>query len=234
MRARSLKQILLLMLLFIGGSLAALARTPEIELPPSAKSFSVGENIVLNGLPMRMRGFHAQESLHELKAWFLRRLGERTVENHWAGGVILGKAEGKYYLTVQLKPGREGVDGVVAISDFRTGDTLERYRERTNRLLSGLPHDSMLISDMTAQDGNKSSWHAVVANRQGAQLNSERVQGWLTGQGFVLEHEARTDGDGRSLYFKGAGKEAIVTIAREPDRQTVIVINTVSTLSAFR
>lgn len=234
MGARLLKQILLLMLLSIGGVLAASAKAPEIELPPSAKSFSVGENIVLNGLPMRMRGFHADGSLRELKAWFHRCLGAQAVENRWGDTVILGKAEGKYYLTVQLKPGREGVEGVVAISDFRTGDSLERYRERTNRLLSGLPHDSMLVSDMTAQDGNKSSWHAVVANRQGAQLNSERVQAWLTGQGFALEHEAHTGSDGRSLYFKGAGKEAIVTIARETDQQTVIVINTISTLSAFR
>lgn len=232
--AHSLKQILLLMLFFAVGVLDASAKTPEIELPPSAKSFSVGENIVLNGLPMRMRGFHADGSLRELKAWFRRHLGVQVVENRWGDTVILGKAEGKSYLTVQLKPGRDGVQGVVAISDLQASDVLERYRERANRLLSGMPHDSMLVSDMTAQDGNKVSWHAVVANRQGGQLNSERVQAWLIGQGFVLEHETRTGDDGRSLYFKGAAKEAIVTIARERGQQAVIVINTVSTLSAFR
>lgn len=57
MGARSLKKILLLASLFIGGSLAAFAKAPEIELPPSAESFSVGENIVLNGLPMQMAAF---------------------------------------------------------------------------------------------------------------------------------------------------------------------------------
>lgn len=208
---------------------AAPAGEPAIELPRSAQPFAVGENIVLNGLPISMRGFRSAQSVDELVAWFRRQLGAPVVESRWGNTVVLGKAVGGHYLTVQLEADRRGVRGLAAIGALRAAaDARAGYRERTERLLSALPHGSRLVSDMLSEDRGRQSWHLVIDNPYGEQLNSERVTALMQARGLALERESRVAGEGRLLYFRGAGTEAMATVASAPDRQGAIVINIVS------
>lgn len=213
----------------------------SIALPDSARVFSVGEKIVLNGVPMHMRGFRSSESVDDLLAWFSRELGSPLVENHLGKTTVLGKAVGHRYLSVQLERDANGVRGVVTESDFEAAAEMRpRRQEQLDRWLLGLPSGSAVRSDMVSADRGRHAWHAVFENTVDAQINSERTQALMAAEGFVLENESSAAdmpgglswrlGQGRTLYFKGAGKEAIVTISRDTQRRTTIVINTVSTL----
>ncbi len=206
-----------------------LASAPEIKLPRSARAFSVGEDIVLNGLPVSMRAFRSAQSIDELNAWFRLNLGRQVVENRLGRMTVLGKAADGHYLTVMLEADGRGVRGVTAVSKLKDAERLQAgYRERTERLLSVLPHGSKLVSDMLSVDRGLRSWHVVIDNPHGEQINSERVTALMQQRGLALEHESRADGDARLLFFRGNGAEAMATVARGADRQGVIVINLIS------
>ncbi|THF64567.1 hypothetical protein E6C76_10910 [Pseudothauera nasutitermitis] len=227
MKTRRLPAMLLCLSCLLPGHLQA--REPQIELPRSARAFSVGDGIVLNGLPVSMRGFSSTQSIDELTAWFRRSLGAPVVENRLGGMIVLGRAVDGHYLTVMLQEGRRGVRGVTAVGSLRDAEQLHAgYRARAERLLSVLPHGSRLISDMVSEDRGRHAWHLVIDNTHGEQLNSERVTALMQQHGLALEHEARTEDDARLLYFRGGGAEAMAAVASGADRRGVIVINLIS------
>lgn len=237
--------ILCLIVLLVRFAPVAAAGEPTVALPRSAQPFSVGENIVLNGLPMHMRGFRSTESADVLVAWFTQNLGSPVVENRLGNTIVLGKAIGEYYVTVQLEADRNGVRGLTAVSNLAAANDMRSVRnERGERLLLGLPHGSRMISDMVSEDRGKQSWHVVVENKHSEQVNVGRIQALMTQEGFALEHESaagstsggnrmHAPGDARTLYFRGKGKEAMVTVARDELSKTVIVINSISSLSTY-
>lgn len=246
MLPKSILPLVGLIFLLLRFAPIAVAAEPTVELPRSAQRFSVGENIVLNGLPMRMSGFRSTESADVLVAWFAQNLGSPVVENRLGNTIVLGKAIGEYYVTVQLEADRNGVRGLTAVSSPVAADEMRSVRnERGERLLLGLPHGSRVISDMASEDRGKQSWHVIVENTHSEQLNINRIRALMTREGFALEHESsavstaggtgmRAPGDARTLYFKGKGKEAMATVARDELRKTVIVINTISSLSRYQ
>ncbi|MDO9597441.1 MAG: hypothetical protein Q7J47_06955 [Azoarcus sp.] len=245
MMPKTIWPLLGLIILLLRFAPDASAGEPTVELPRSAQPFSVGENIVLNGLPMRMRGFRSSESVDVLVTWFTQGLGSPVVENRLGNTIVLGKAVGEYYVTVQLEPDRNGVRGLTAVSNLVAADEMRSVRnERSERLRLGLPHGSRVISDMVSEDRGKQSWHVVVENTQSEQINTGRILALMTQEGFALEHESSAVsaldgtatpalGDARTLYFKGKGKEAMATVARDEFSRTVIVINTISALSTY-
>lgn len=245
MMPKSILPLLGLIFLLLRFAPIAAAGEPTVALPGAAQPFSVGENIVLNGLPMRMRGFRSMESVDVLVAWFTKNLGSPVVENRLGNTIVLGKAIGEYYVSVQLEADRNGVRGLTAVSNLAAANEMRSVRnERGERLLLGLPHGSRVISDMVSEDRGKQSWHVVVENTHSEQLNVGRIQALMTQEGFALEHESsagstsggtgmHAPGDARTLYFRAKGKEAMATVARDELSKTVIVINTISSLSTY-
>lgn len=215
-----------------------------VALPESAQVFPVGESIALNGVPMKMRGFHSTESIERLVAWFSRQLGAPVVESRVGRTLVLGKAVEGRYMTVHLETDAGGVRGVVAESDLEAAMELRpRRQEQLDRWLLGLPSGSRVLSDMVSEDHGKRAWYALFENGLDERINSERMRSLMAADGFVLQHEAvgadtsggsgRAFGEARTLFFKGEGKEAVVTISRNTQRKTAIVINTISALGRY-
>ena len=83
---------------------------PVIELPPRADTFAVGDQFTANGLPMRAKGFRTKDmQLAQAVEWFKRSLGQPLVENKFGSKVILGRAQGGYYVTTHRKPTKMAV-----------------------------------------------------------------------------------------------------------------------------
>jgi hypothetical protein len=97
---------------------------------------------------------------------------------------------------------------------------------------------------MASQDAAKAARHLVIVNAHGEAVNREALLRLMQSDGYRLEREAAPDaaaraslpmqfGGATALYFNGPGKEAVAVIARTGDK-TAIVLNTVTTLQAFR
>jgi len=234
------------MVLMSGNMAFAQANWPTIALPKEVQSFGIGEQVTVNGLPMRMRGFFSALKPRELAEKFRQSMGKPLVENTLANKLILGRNQGEYYLTVQLEPAGLGTRGVASVTNLKVAyENRAAIQENTEHWLSRLPAGSQLLSQMSSEDAGKLSTHLLVINTQSETLNYERLKNLMQSDGFVLEQEVKPndklsaklpDGraNGKTMLFKGKGKEAVATIYRDNNGKTAIVLNTITEMERFK
>jgi hypothetical protein len=215
---------------------ATAQRWPEVALPPGAASFSIGQQVSMDGLPMRMQGFSSTAPLAATADWFRQHMDKPLMENQVGGKLVLGRAVDAYYITIQLEPTSSGTRGVVSVSDFRAA--LERRgatQAARERVLARFPAGTRLLSAMDSTDAGRSSRYLALSNRYGEEVNRQRVLDMLREDGMELERETPAEGsDGRTLLFRGRGREAIAVISRAPDGSVTVALNTISTMEQFK
>lgn len=223
---------------------------PEVALPPGAVVFSMGEQVSVDGLPMRIQGFDAATSPRQTAAWLRRHMPRPLMENQVGDKLVLGRASGAYYITVQLAAALTGpgTRGVVAVSDIGTGLALRAAsRAAGERVLARWPSGTQVLSALTSTDQRRSASFLTLANRYSEDVNRARVLQLLREDGMALEREALAAdagaetlaklppgaAGGRAMYFKGRGREAVAVISRMRDNRVGIVLNTVTTMEAY-
>ncbi len=238
--------IFVLSVMLSGRQVLAQASWPTIALPKEVQSFGIGEQLTVNGLPMRMRGFVSALNPEQLATLFRQSMGKPLVENTLANKLILGRNQGEYYLTVQLEPVGSGSRGIASVTNLKSAfENRATVQENTEHWLSRLPAGSQLLSQMTSVDAGKLSMHLLVINTQSEALNYERLKNLMRSDGLELENEVRAIGkpamakldgiaNGKTLLFKGTGKEAVATISRNGNGQTAIVLNITTQMEHFK
>jgi len=222
---------------------------PAPNLPEGLSTFAIGEQVVVNGMPMRLTGFVSSLKPDALTAAFRRSLGGPFVETATGGKRVLGLSKDGFYITVQVQAVSAndvgGSKGTIAMTDMKAvSRNHEQQRIDRVRLLDRLPAGSSIASDMASEDNGKSARHIVIVNTHGQQRNREAVIAMLGKDGYVMERDVHADGaasrnlpphmaGASTLYFKAAGKEAMAVITRSGER-TAIVLNTVATLQAYK
>jgi hypothetical protein len=233
-------------LMSLGHAAYAQTAWPTIALPQDVSAFEIGKQVNVNGLPMRMRGFVSALKPVQLAEWFRQHMGKPLVENTLANKLILGRVQDEYYLMVQLEPAGNGTRGVTAVTHLKAAyDNQAENRVNAEHWLSRLPAGPRLLSKMTSEDAGKVSTYLLVTNTQSENLNRDRLKSLMHDDGFEFEQESVLDdqaaarlpagrANGKTLYFKGQGKEAMATISRDRDGHTAIVLNTISQMGRFK
>lgn len=217
----------------------------RLALPPVLQVFDAGQEVVLNGMPMRLQGFVSREPVARLVPALRRSLGEPLVVNRLGDKVVLGRADGGHYVTVQVEAAGSGSRGAIAVADLQRAQALQADSEQERRAWAQrLPPGSAVHGFMKALDGLQQSRQLIYSNRLGEAFNRDRLQAVLEREGLVLERERAVDGalddrpgssvTGRVLFFKGAGKNGMATINRETGGQTFVVLTLVSVLGSYR
>lgn len=221
---------------------------PTVALPSDVQRFNVGSQLDVNGTPMRIEGFVSRANLPEVLAWFRKSMGEPLVENTVGAQRVLGRQQGGHYLTVQLEAlsAGQGTRGLVAVTDMKAAsDARDDTRAEIEQWLSQMPAGSRLVNNMKAQDGGKLSRYMVFVNELDEPLNAGRIKSIMRDLGFVMERESRIDeamaqklparlADGRSLFFKAQGKEAMAVVSRDDKGRTIVVLNTITTVERIK
>ena len=219
---------------------------PSVALPGDAQAFSAGEELGVNGTPMRIRGFLSTRPTRDVAEWFRSSLGGTVVESRVGPKHILGQARGDFYVTVQLEQVAGGTRGLVATSDLKTAvEQHEQTQADTQRWLLRLPAGSRILSRIGSQDGARLASQLVYSNGVGEERNGEVLRDVMREEGLRLEREAVGGSEGKAgddgapaagrvLFFKGGGKEATAVISRLPDGRTSVVLNTVTALETLR
>jgi hypothetical protein len=219
---------------------------PQVDLPKNIRPFDIGQQVTVNGMPMRMQGFVSPAGPARTIESFRRSLGQPLVENQLGNKRILGRAQGEYYLSVQIEPAGMGSRGVIAMTNLKTTfEDRSDTREANERWLSRLPSGSRLISRMVSQDAGRLSNHLVIVNTYSESINRDRLKSLMSDDGFALEREGVPDagmaaslpdslGSSIALFFRGANKEAMATIYHDRNGQTTTVLNTVTLMEHFK
>lgn len=220
---------------------------PKIALPKDVSAFDIGRGpMAVNGMPMRMQGFVSKTRTAQLAEWFRQSMGRPVAETLLARKLILGKAQGEYYLTVQLEPAGSGTRGLIAITHLKGAYENQAETEAaTERWLSRLPAGSLLLSRIESEDAGKIAGHLVIVNNHGEDLNRDRLTALMHEDGLELEREAASNAgtavqpsvamdNRKTLFFKGRDKEAMAVIAKDATGRTAIVLNTITSMERFK
>lgn len=212
-------------------------RWPQVPLPKQVDVFKVGNEMVVNGMPVRMQGFISRAAPGELAASMRQLLGSPLMEDRHGATLVLGRGEGPFYITVQISPLGSGTRALIAVtkpplSEQPTNTAAER------RLLSAFPPGSTLTGHTASIDGAAHADQAAIVNSHSIDINTEHVKRMMHGDGLTLEREARpkqgsqpgmsASAGARTMFFKRAGAEAVAVVARNESGNTVIVLNRVS------
>jgi hypothetical protein len=228
----------LLAILLIANSLVyahAGVDWPQPALPERVNVFPIGDQLTANGLPMRVQGFVSpSDNVADLLTWFRSHWGQPLMENTLGNKRILGRLHNGFYWTVQIEPVGQGIKGLVAVTAFS-----EQGRDRNaafqERLLARWPVGSQLVSHVVSPLAGKSASHVVISSSHSDSLNRDAVKTMLADDGMALEREIPAQNRShQTLFFKGEGKDAIAMISRGASGRTVVVLNTVTTLEAFK
>ena len=223
---------------------------PVVALPDTVSAFNVAEQMTANGLPMRLQGFVSKTKQAVLLDWFRKSLGQPLVENTLGNKQILGRAQGRYYVTVQIEAVAQGSKGLVAVTDIKTmAKNRESNRAATARWLNRLPAGSKIMSQMSSEDGGRLNTQLVVMNGHSESLNRDALVAIMRDDGYELKRETTQDDprlDGVSdrissnlrgsimLVFNGNGKEAMATIHRNESGGSSLVFNTVIQMERYK
>lgn len=214
---------------------------PAVALPEGVRRYDIGEQLSANGMPLRIQGFVSPRAQAELADWFRSRLGKPLIENTVAGKLVLGRPEGDFYLTVQLEKLGAGTRGLVAVSHQKAGYAhYPALQSATERLRLRLPAGSRVLNQMNSVEGGRMSRYLVVENAHGVELNRSRVIEMLREDGLALEREARPAAgpagarDGRTLFFRGKGSDAMAVVSPNPDGSTTVLLHTLTSMERFR
>lgn len=230
---------------------------PAPRLPDGLETFAIGQQMTVNGLPMRLRGFISPRRPDDLLPALRASLGQPLVEDRSGGRQVLGRAEGNYYITVQIEATASGSRGTVAVTDLAAAvKDHQAHRNSTARWLDRLPAGSAIASDLTSEDGGRTAQHLVFVNRHSAVRNRDGLIALMKSDGYTLEREvaaaaptasagsttstmspasnsASAPAGAGTLYFIAPGKEAMAVIARNGET-TSVVLNLVTMLLAYK
>jgi hypothetical protein len=210
---------------------------PHVRVPQQVETFDIGHETVVNGTPVRMRGFMSGASPAVLAASFRQVLSKPLVEDRRGETLVLGRGDGRYYVTVQLVPFGSGTRGFIAVTRPPVNQEAPGDMVAVRRLLSALPPGSTLASHTSSIDGETRAEHDAIVNDHSIGLNSDYVKRMLHADGFILEREsgpspamhsrAHVAADARTLFFKRPGAEATAVLFSSEKGQSVIVLNRV-------
>jgi hypothetical protein len=210
---------------------------PQVPVPKQIQTFDIGQEMTVNGTPVRLRGFVSYASPVTLAIAFRQLLGRPLMEDHRGNTLVLGRGEGRYYITVQLTSVGSGTRGVIAVTRPLVDRESPLNADAARRLLSALPPGSTLASHTSSMDGLAHADHDAIVNSHSVGINSEYVQRMLRADGFILEREsgpsqfrharAHLSSDARTLFFKRRDAEAIAVLFSSDDGKSVIVLNRV-------
>jgi len=208
------------MLVASGGGYAA---WPDIAFPKDARVETIGQEVSLNGVPMRMHRVLSSQSATELIAFYRGVLGPRHAEQGLPDSFILSQGRAEHFITVRVRPLSARLTEVLVSAS----DAAQARRAANRPLGFVLPADSTVLSDLESVDAGRRSRQLVASNRHDLQANAQALTRELAHRGYQPEGPPPVQNDAQYLQrFRGDQREAQLTLVRQ-DGQTQVVLTTI-------
>ncbi|MFZ5528710.1 MAG: hypothetical protein ACOZE7_18805 [Pseudomonadota bacterium] len=231
-------------MLLAPGHAFALPIWPKVELPADVQTFDVGGDFLSNGMPTRATGFISPRGTSAVADWFNSHPATHWSVERMQEATVLGRAEGKHFITIKLTPVRNGTKGLVSIVDMaKAAQEAPRLQARLAQWMSALPSGTRVMNHIASNDAGRLSEHLVLVNQQSEALNIHSVTAALVGRGFAVERTLDPSSTkapsapsaaspqqppGKAVLFKSGTREAIAVFFRGTGGQSVITINTIT------
>lgn len=206
---------LLLMLLPLFGY----ADWPSLPFPDGAEVESVGENVRLNGVPMRMYRVLSDDGVASILSFYRDALGPNHAEARVHQVSILSQMQGDYFISVRVKQaGSNSTETLLAISHD------DGRQQKGLPLGFTLPAGSELLSDMESTDNGKLARQLIFTNHLSMDANSDFMQAMLQEKGYRLQPTyTQNETDRLTMMFDGKEREALVVLTRIGQKTNVVM-----------
>ena len=196
---------------------------PQLPAPSNARVESVGEQLRLNGIPMRTQRVLTARQPEEVARHYRDALGPRHASERLSDRMILSQGRDEFFISVSIRPLAAGVtEALVSVADAREA------RQAAGRPLNiRLPPDSAVLSDMESVDGGKRSRQLVLSNAHAIPANLGALSRELAARGMRPDGPPlRQSAAEHVQLYKGDRREAQLTLVRRAG-ETRIVLTTI-------
>ena len=192
---------------------------PVLPNPTNAKIEAIGEQVRLNGVPMRMLRILSAQSADSMLAFYKKAMGTRHAQAEFYGTHILSQERGDYFITVRIsKLSPTLTETLLSISDGRASQ-----RAQNLPLGFALPADSELLSDMESVDAGKNARQLVFTNGHSIQTNADFMAKAMAGKGYTLQPKLSvSNAKNRILMFDGDNREARLVVTQDEEGSNVV------------
>ena len=200
--------------------LLAFADWPQLPLPQHANVESIGERVVLNGVPMQMHRIVSQQNPKHLQQFYQRYLGPNHTLTAVDSGVILAQGRGQHFITIRITPLGNGIsETLTTVSDVAAA------RANQGRPLGiNLPAQSKVLSDMESFDQGKTARQLVYQNQHSIDSNINHLVDVLKQRGYQLQHPTSAYGANRNMrQFTGNKREARLVVMPSEQGSNVVL-----------
>lgn len=198
---------------------------PSLPYPSHSRVEAIGEQVRLNGVPMRMHRVLSAQSTEAMLAFYKKVLGTKHAQAEFYGTHILSQERGDYFITIRVsKLSPSLTETLLSISDGRTSQ-----RVAGMPLGYALPADSELLSDMESVDAGKNSRQIIFNNEHSIQANADFMTKVMQGKGYILEPKLSvSNASSRSLMFGGKNREARLVVSQDEEGSSVVLTTILS------
>lgn len=190
---------------------------PSIEAPPKATVQWVGQDMKLNGVPLRIQQFTSNVGMTELMNYYRAIWGSqaerKSVENALGKWHVIGKQQGDYYLSVQVKPaGLTKSTGYLTVSKLPGTDHIIRSGGQFP-LMAG----TRIQSELESNDPGQKAKTLTLLNTYSVTSNADFYKDKLAAQGWILDPHyggSQQDGKAYALFFRLENEEATLILSK--------------------
>lgn len=201
-------------------------KLPVMEVIPGMHLEWIAEQIVMNGLPMSIRGFTSDKTPDEVLQFYERKWKARglaqTAKSDYGDAKTVGMEYRSHYYSVQVEERSFGSEGVLTVS--QAFSELNPDKETRFPLAPG----SEVVSKVESRDLAARAETLVVTNRSSVASNASYFKTALSRDGWVQQSFAAEAPAGeRVLNFQRGSHLCQVTIVKHspqyPGRTVVLV-----------
>ncbi len=209
---------------FVAGLLLLLGAAPAqawttVEEPPLASLEWVAQDMVYNGVPMRIQFFRSKAAPPEVLAHYRQRWtdgGRRHyVENNLGPWKVISRALNDYFVTVQVRPAAAGTEGYLS----------QRPLKAPPRPVLGqgfpLPPGSEVVNDILSRDDNRQGRTLLAFNPLPVEANATFFRNSLTGEGWTMASEGNARNGGRQMVLQKGNQELSLALTVAGGRTAV-------------
>jgi len=196
---------------------------PQIKVPPGAETQWVAEDMVHNGVPMRIRRFTTRDDVQSVIDYYFTRWvppgTSREVITSLGPWSVLARPRGRYVLSVQVRAADRGAEGFLAVSDLGKAK-LHR------KLGAGFPHlrGTQVLGDSQSRDHGRKARTLVLRNDFSMDANHAFYEQQLGAAGWTKTGQGTRSQDAWVTLFQRQSVE-LTLVVESAQGGTIVVAN---------
>lgn len=196
---------------------------PDVPTPEGAQGEWVSQHMRYNGLNMRAMRFQVRQKLDVVESFYRKAWGTQVVKNALGRKTVLGHAEGRYFITVELTPSGSSTQGQIGIMQMPTKAPAGRPGDGFSKMPG-----TQVNEDIVYLDTPQKSRSLNMFNGHSPFQNDRFYKRVLAGKGYVRESRSMACNASSQLcvaYYQKGDDRIVVSMNRMNEGTSIVALD---------